>query len=258
VFTRQKAKLIESYRAYIAEKQVDSKVNENAKNLTDINLDIVTDDEAIVLYYILSNRSRKIKKFEIMDWIAENEIFDVNIDNAFDLLSIIGDGKFTGYELEFDTITYKSYLKNINVLLPQLQVYVGKHRILRKDTFLNLWELEIFSDLIKLFISFVIEKRVISYTIIESPNVFERPIIIDSIHEWETENGLGDNILLSNYETCVYTLSRYELVYESDVYPWGKEYTLYPSLAEYLFSPQFPYAEELNVIKNKYEAPLSF
>ena len=49
---------------------------------------ITTDDERIVLYYILKMNVRKVSKDTIRDWLHKSEIYDVNVDNAFDLLTV--------------------------------------------------------------------------------------------------------------------------------------------------------------------------
>ena len=46
-------------------------------------LDITTDDEMIVLYYILSNQVLEVSKKTIEEWLTEAEIYDVDVENAF-------------------------------------------------------------------------------------------------------------------------------------------------------------------------------
>ena len=58
--------------------------------LSSDRLEITTDDERIVLYYIIRNNVRKVSKDMVRTWLYTDEIFEVNIDNAFDLLSSVG------------------------------------------------------------------------------------------------------------------------------------------------------------------------
>ena len=66
---------------------------------------ITTDDERIILYYLISNGIRKVSKAVASDWLRKNEIHDVNVDNAFDLLSCIEGGAISGDTLEFGMAT---------------------------------------------------------------------------------------------------------------------------------------------------------
>ena len=56
-------------------------------SIADTIAEITTDDERIVLYYILHENVRKVSKSTISSWLNKCEIRGVNVDNAFDLLS---------------------------------------------------------------------------------------------------------------------------------------------------------------------------
>ena len=62
--------------------------------------EITTDDERIVLYYILQQNVRKISKSAVSDWLHKNEIYNINVDNAFDLLSSFDGGAINNDTLE--------------------------------------------------------------------------------------------------------------------------------------------------------------
>lgn len=90
-------KLKENYAAFISSRTIESQGKEH---LTADILDLITtDDEKIVLLYVFKKNIRKIKKEAIAQWLQDLEIYDVNIDNAFDLLSTIGSGKITASSL---------------------------------------------------------------------------------------------------------------------------------------------------------------
>ena len=98
-----------------------------------------TDDERIVLYYIIRNNVRKVSKDMVRTWLYTDEIFEVNIDNAFDLLSSVGGGSVVDDTLELGIDLFRKYSANAQSLLTGLKEYVDKHRKLASDMFMKLW-----------------------------------------------------------------------------------------------------------------------
>lgn len=62
--------------------------------------EITTDDEKVILYYILQQNVRKVSKNVVSDWLHKNEIYNINVDNAFDLLSSFDGGAVNNDTLE--------------------------------------------------------------------------------------------------------------------------------------------------------------
>lgn len=96
VITYESQKLKERYSSHLGLRE------EPETTSSPIDVDgITTDDERIVLYYLISNSIRKVSKAVVLDWLRKNEIHDVNIDNAFDLLSCFEGGAVSDNTLEF-------------------------------------------------------------------------------------------------------------------------------------------------------------
>ena len=78
----------------------------------ELQVELSTDDERVVLWYILSKKVRKVKKADVLSWLHADEIYDVNVDNAFDLLSMLCSCKTTEDVLEFDVDLFRVFLKS--------------------------------------------------------------------------------------------------------------------------------------------------
>ncbi|MGN8649158.1 hypothetical protein ACTNEM_03880 [Eubacterium pyruvativorans] len=83
--------------------------------------DITTDDERIVLYYILSHKVRKVSKSKISKWLQQEEIHNVDLDNAFDLLSCLNNSDYTDDTFALDIQSFRRYTKNDPSVLPELK-----------------------------------------------------------------------------------------------------------------------------------------
>ncbi|MBO5857228.1 MAG: hypothetical protein J6Q87_03170, partial [Clostridia bacterium] len=57
-------------------------------------LNITTDDEMIILYYIITNQVLEVSRKTVEDWLVEEEIYDVDVENAFRLLATIGYARY--------------------------------------------------------------------------------------------------------------------------------------------------------------------
>lgn len=79
--------------------------------------EITTDDERVVLYYILQQNVRKVSKSVVSDWLHKNEIYNINVDNAFDLLSSFDDGAVNNDTLEIGIETFRKYSANADSLI---------------------------------------------------------------------------------------------------------------------------------------------
>ena len=248
VVTYEMQKLKERYG-----KLLDGRKESASVSPSDTMIDITTDDERIVLYYILSKKVRKVSKDIVIEWLHKEEIHGVNVDNAFDLLSSLG-GKVQNDKLELGIEMFRKYSSNASLLLHELKPYVDNHIKLAAQTFEGLWKANGLNSTLKLFIVYIIEERMISFG--ERWMAEEQ---IESIKQWENKNMLFST-LSDNYGSCLELFKQYELVYESSWTSYGnpREYTLYPSLQEHLFNDSSQYLEELRRVKKEHYCRLPF
>lgn len=248
IVTAAASKLKMRYEDYVARRSV------YAAPITTDNLDISSNDEAVVLYYILTKKVRKAKKSDIKAWMTDEELYDVNVDNAFDLLSTLGNGKYEEDVLELDIETFRQYSGKCEDLVPRLSVYVERQRKLSRDTFNIMWESGVFDDVRRLFISYIIDERITSFG-----NRWMAESQIENIKSWESKHDL-DSTLSSNYGSCLDLFIEHDLVYESSWTSYGnpREYSLCASLKIYLFGQGFQYIDELMKAKQNHTVELPF
>jgi hypothetical protein len=248
IVTAAASKLKMRYEDYVARRSVYA-----APKTTD-NLDISSNDEAVILYYILTKKVRKAKKSAIKAWMTDEELYDVNVDNAFDLLSTLGNGKYEEDVLELDIETFRQYSGKYEDLVPRLSVYVERQRKRSRDTFNTMWESGIFDDVKRLFISYIIDERITAFG-----NRWMAESQIENIKSWESKHDL-DGTLSSNYGSCLDLFIEHDLVYESSWTSYGnpREYSLCASLKIYLFDKGFQYINELIKAKQEHAAELPF
>ena len=241
VLTREISKLNKRYIEYIKSIKPTQKIDEiNAFE------SITTDDERIVLYYMLSHNIRKVKQNDISKWLIDKEIHDVNIENAFDLLSTIGCSSSTPTLLELDIETFRKLSTDPNELVNNLNQVVEKHRKLSKFKFENMWDSEQFDSSNKLFISYIIDEQVSTFG-----TRWMADAQINCIKDWESKYSL-ENKLSLDYDKCLNNFINNNFIYASSWTSYGnpREYTLHKSLKEFLFNKNFPYINELNKNKN--------
>lgn len=215
---------------------------------------ITTDDERIVLYYILKMNVRKVSKDTIRDWLHKSEIYDVNVDNAFDLLSSFDGGAVVNDTLEFGLETFRDYSTHSAVILPELQSCVDRHTKLAVNTFNALWIADTLDQITGLFIAYIVDERMQSFGA-----RWMADMQVESIKQWEDKNTL-DSSLSKSYGSCLEFFVQNNLVYESDWTSYGnpREYSLYPSLQEFLFNCPVEITEKLQKIKDAYYCNLPF
>lgn len=113
--------------------------------------DITTDDERIILYYVLEKGTRKITKASATEWLNKNEIRDVDVDNAFDLLSSIDGGTLENDTLRLGITAFRKYSANASTILKELRGCVDRHKVIAADTFVTLWKEDIIDPIAKMF-----------------------------------------------------------------------------------------------------------
>ena len=137
IITRENQKLKERYAMFLGARApvIPTLATKPAISMSKIT----TDDERIVLYYILKMNVRKVSKDTIRDWLHKSEIYDVNVDNAFDLLSSFDGGAVANDTLEFGLETFRNYSAHSAIILPELQPCVDRHTKLAVNIFNALW-----------------------------------------------------------------------------------------------------------------------
>lgn len=254
VFTVELKKLTNKYEEFLSNRKP-CLTDEKSDVVTEIKIDeLVTDDERIVMYYILSKKVRIVKKNDLKKWLQDLEIYDINIDNAFDLLSNLGQGKYDDESLEIDVNVFRKNMLISEEYISKLKNIVTEHQKLSAVEFDNMWNLEQFDDIDKLFIAYIIETNSTSFGTRTYANMQ-----IEDIKNWENNNFL-QNIVSANYGKCLNLFIDKDFVYETSwtSYNNPREYTLCNSLKNYLLNRSFLYRDELINLIDKYEEKLPF
>lgn len=212
---------------------------------------ICTDDERVVLYYFLNKQTRCASENEVEQWLIENEVHDINVANAFDLLSVSGYGESAEQGLFFDIGFFRKLLSLNEESKSALQSAVQKHVRLSSESFLNLYVSDSFDEIDLLFTAYIVEERI--------SKLGDRWLAdqqIKSIQGWENKNNLT-NSLSQNYGRCLSKLIVNRLVYASE---WtrdnnAREFTLYKSIRDYLFSEPPEIMRAINSAKNRNVLP---
>lgn len=214
---------------------------------------ISTDDEKIVLYYILSKKIRKLKGTDVELWLKADEIYDINIENAFDLLSTLGDCKTEDGTLEFDATMFRELIASSDKIMDELRSCFLFHQHLSSEHFIRMWEAGKFDDVIKLFVSYIIDEKTASFG-----DRWMAEAQIEDIKIWENKYSL-DDLLSQNYGACLNLFIQNHFVYESDWTSYGnpRGHKLYSSLEKLLFD-EFPYIDEVRGIKRDHMVLLPF
>lgn len=250
--TSENNKLRAKYADYLSARELPQVLHEAPSTFS--LSEITTDDERIVLYYILQKNVRKVSKTVIANWLNECEIYNVNVDNAFDLLSSFDGGTVTNDTLEFSIEAFRKYSANAASTLPELKVYVDQHTKLAVDTFKTIWASDTLDSKIGLFISYIVEERMRSLG-----DRWMAEGQIESIKQWESKNSL-DSTLSSNYGSCLEFLVQNDLVYASGwtSYRNPREFTLCLSLQKFLFNFPDEMSRKLKKVKDAYRYDLPF
>lgn len=242
-------KIMKRYQRYVDSSRITINFDEKDR---DFLQEITTDDERIVLYYILQKMKRKIRDDEIKQWLIENEIYGINVDNAFDLLSKLGAGKNEKDILELDIDFFRKFSINVDNLKRQLKRVICNYQRLSSETFKEAWISDELTDELKLFIAYIIDERMTKFG---DRWMKEKQEVHIKLRE--SRNNLND-ILSCYYSSCLSWFKEKQLVYESDWTSYGnpREYSLCTSLKNYLFSTEFSFREELSNVMKTYEMEL--
>ena len=178
----------------------------------------------------------------------------MNVDNAFDLLSSFDGGAAANDTLEFGLETFRNYSAHSAEILPELQSCVDRHTKLAVNIFNALWIADTLDQITGLFIAYIVDERMQRFGA-----RWMADIQVESIKQWEDKNTL-DSSLSKSYGSCLEFLVQNNLVYESDWTSYGnpREYSLCPSLREFLFNCPAEIAEKLQKIKDAYYCDFPF
>lgn len=252
IITRENNKLRARYSDYIRTREVPKKTS--TMTGTTALSEITTDDERIVLYYMLQKNVRKVSITTIATWLNESEIYDVDLENAFDLLSSFEGGVVNNNILEFGIAAFRQYSANSKNVLPELKKCVDSHTKLAVDTFKTIWTSESLDSVLTLFIAYIVDERMRAFG-----DRWMAEGQIESIKQWEEKNTL-DSVLSSNYGSCLEFFVQNSLVYASSWTSHGnpREYSLCPSLQDFLFNCPLEIKEELKKVKDEHYYALPF
>lgn len=216
--------------------------------------EITTDDERVVLYYILQKNVRKVSKSEINEWLSKSEIYGVNVDNAFDLLSSFDGGTVVNDILEFGLEIFRKYSSSAASIIPNLKECIDRHTKLASDKFNSLWASDTMDSVVVLFLAYIVDERVRSFG-----DRWMADAQIQNIKQWESKN-LLDSTLSSNYGSCLEFFIQNNLVFESSWTSYGnpREYSLCPSLQDLLFNNPESYRADLDKCKQLHYFGLPF
>lgn len=237
-------KFVKRYKEYINSKNITIQEATQKSNICEAIESITTDDERVVLYYILIKKKRHIKKADLIDWISDNEIYEIDAENALDLLSNVGTSSYNNETLELDICYFKKITAEAEKIISILKPIVLKYQKLSSSNFIKMWNSNQFSDNQKLFIAYLIQKKIYKLGARWMEDKQKR-----SIRQWELENNLNCSIE-NSYGPILNLFIENHFVYESDwtSYQNAREYTLFPSLKNLLSQKNFPFAKELDTI----------
>lgn len=252
IATTASKKLVSRYTAHLSKRE---KSKEDLKGNASFSIEnITTDDEKILLYYIVSEKTRKITKLSFSNWLTQNELHGIRVDNAFDLLSSIGSGKMEGEELNLDMDLFRRCTINTEKLLQELKPIYEHYQKLSSVKFIAMWDNGVLQDEDKLFVAYIIQNRTSSF----GTRWMEKGQIED-IRQWEMNNSI-DGSLASTYTACLNLFVENNLVYPSSwtSYDNVREYTLCPSLRELLIGNRFEHYDELINAMERHKDTLPF
>lgn len=186
------------------------------------------DDEIVLLYYLKVSRSRRTDKATFRNWLFTNEITDINVDNAFDLLSAKGKME-DSHHIELDVEEYRS------LLLLDLDAHQEYAKCVEKHTALASKRFRILEDDLdnecRMFVNYIIDEKVDRFGVRWKEEQQE-----ESIGRWESAHNIEKQYM--RYNRCLQVFIDNNLVYPSEYTAYNnvREYALYPSLRDYLFN----------------------
>ncbi len=224
------------------------------KSYHQISDNSLTDDELIILKYIIEYKVRRVEKSVISKWLIDNEIYNININNGFDLLSTIKSSRIIDENLELDIECFRELVSSSESLKKPIELAMKRHQQLSSEAFLTTWNNREFDDIIMLFITYIIDENITLFG-----DRWMQEGQIKHIQSWEDKNELDDT-LSKNYASCLNYFISNRYVYESDWTSHGnpREYALCNSLKSLLFETDFKNDGIFDIIKKNYKFELPF
>lgn len=249
VLNQETKKVIAKYNTYIKNRKVD---NEAQKKPSGYNPN--TDDEAVVLYYCASRKNRRVDKSALINWLYENEIYGINIDNAFDLISASNVGTVENTILTIDINEFRKLVSCKEKDLAEYQSVIDCHVNHGEVSFAKFWDENRFDDTNLLFISYIIDERMFCFG-----DRWMSELQLSSIKQWESKNSLS-SLLSDNYGTCLSLFIENKWVYPSDYTSYGnpREYKLHNSVKKLLTDDSAAFLSKLKIVKENYTEELPF
>ncbi len=243
IVTNETQKLKKRYSDFLSKREAGTSTYATASTNS---TKFTTDDERIVLYYILKNNVRIVSKQNISGWLQKSEIYNVNIDNAFDLLSFLPGSKLEGDTFELGIKMFRDYSENADRILSELQSCVDQHTKLAVNVFKELWKTNALNSAEILFVAYIIDERVQMFG-----DRWKSDSQKEKIRSWEEKKALKPT-LSESYNSCLALFTQNDLVYESGWTNYGNanEYTLQKSLQAYLFSNPLELNEKIQIIED--------
>ena len=185
-----------------------------------------TADEKILTYYILTKQVCNVEKIQVREWLIENEIYDVNIENGFTLLASLGNGKNREYRLTLDMNVFRAMMVQKDFLLSRCENVLNKHKYISANQFQKKWD--IMRDCDKLLAAYISDERILKLMADSQ---------IENIKIWENKRKTG-GLLSNSYDKAIRFFVDNKFIYESGRTAYGspKEYTVCKSLREFLWS----------------------
>lgn len=249
VLNQETKKVIVKYQNLIENRKEDTAISDATNNYNPN-----TDDEAVVLYYCASRKIRRVSKDDLINWFYENEIYGINIDNAFDLISVSGVGTIDNTTLTIDINEFRRLASYKEKDLAEYQSFVDYHVNHGDISFTRFWDEDKFDDCNLLFISYIIDERMFCFG-----DRWMSEAQVNSIKQWESKNSLS-SLLSDNYGACLSFFIENKWVYPSDYTSYGnpREYKLHNSVKRLLTDDSSTIISKLNIVKENYTEELPF
>lgn len=244
VLRRNISTLVQNEMPFIQEVLIDEKNEE--KEFFEIE-QLSTDDEKAVLYYIIKTGKRKVDKAEIENWLRDEEIFGIDVDNGFDLLATLGSTYIIEeHLLELNVNVFRKCYSQKEKILLELEVALHGHINKASERLVKLLNENNLTTEQILLLAYVYERKAIK---LGDRWIAEQHQIPD-IQKWEKENNLDDD-LSKSYLSCLNYFVEKKFLYESDWTSYGnpREYTWYPSVTKWFLRAEATFVDAINCVK---------
>lgn len=246
VIVSENEKLIKDYSKYLGMRKKDTAVD--GFHRAPLTFEQITDDEKIVLYFMLKNNLRQVTKESMQRYFDENEICGLSIVNAFDLLAAGGEGALSGELFEMSAESFRKFTIQSKDIVPSLEKCVEKYKQLAVYSFLDQWKSGAVDENNILFVAYLVDERV------ESLGArWKADHQIGQILQWEKANELKA-VVSTNYTSCLEYFVNNHFAYASEWTSYGnpRSYKLYPSVVGLFTNCPDEMISSIKMIKKRY------